>query len=93
MRAPELKLHEKRCDNCRYYRINNKASKHSVCLLLGRILSFIFGNYSDMWRYCAGWKRRPKIWDIKTEKNPFWHDKYIPRKMQINLRKRYGIKE
>jgi len=91
MEAPELRFHEKRCNNCRYYRITRRGSEHSDCLLLGRMLSFINGPYADMHRVCGGWKKLPKTWNIYTGKNPFWHDKYISRESQRKIRKRIGI--
>jgi len=90
--APKLQFHEKRCNNCRYYRISTSGAPASHCLLLGRMLSFISGLYSDMFRYCEGWKRLPKIWNIRTDTNPFWSDKYISRKSQKKIRARAGIK-
>lgn len=93
MKSPSLKFHEKNCNNCRYYRICiDQGSKHSVCLLLGRMLSFLGNPYDDMWRYCDGWKRQPIKWDIVCWENPFYSDKYIPRNSQIKIRKRVGIK-
>ncbi len=86
---PKLKFHEKRCDNCRYYRIHQISSD---CLLLGRTLSLApASSYADRARVCIGWKKRPKTWNIRCEKNPFWEDEYIPRKMQQNIRKKIHI--
>ncbi len=88
---PELKFHEKRCDNCRYYRIHQA---NSDCLLLGRTLSIrTSGPYCDTARFCVGWKKRPKTWDIYARENPFWNDLYISRETQIRLREQKGIKK
>jgi hypothetical protein len=87
---PKLKFHDRRCNNCRYYRIWGSMSH---CLLLGRSLSQLCGHNDDMYRYCEGWKKRPKTWNVLCEKNenPFWKDKYITRKTQDNIRKRAKI--
>ena len=84
MNRIDLKFHEKRCNICRYYRLYQSSSE---CLFLGRSLSMVPTGYADFARYCDGWKKRPKTWEILAEKNPFWEDRYIPRKTQINLRK------
>lgn len=55
-----LKFHEKRCNNCRYYRIHRPTTN---CLLLGRTLSVYTNFYTDMHRVCDGWKRLPSTWD------------------------------
>ena len=87
---PKLKFHDKSCDNCRYYRIHQL---NSDCLLLGRTLSIRASNsYCDKARFCIGWKRRPKTWDIYNRKSPFWGDIYISRETQIRLRQQKGIK-
>jgi hypothetical protein len=77
-----LKFHEKCCFTCRYYRSGNVVTD---CLNLGRTLSFADVLYADRARYCDFWKKRPKTWDVHTDKNPFWEDKYIPREVQLNL--------
>lgn len=93
MKPPKLKFHEKSCSTCRYYRIHvSKYSSTTDCLLLGRMLSFYTNPDQERAKYCDGWKKRPKRWEVRTKKSPFWHDKYIPPKTQINLRKRLGIK-
>ena len=91
MREIKLKIHEKRCSNCRYYRVSIQSSRHSDCLLLGRILSFLGQPHDDMWRYCDGWKRRPKKWVVECDGNPFYKDAYISRESQKRMRKRLGI--
>jgi hypothetical protein len=94
--SPKLKFHEKSCQTCRYYRIGQNTPKSSIvsdCLLLGRTLSITGKESTDRERYCDGWKRRPKNWVYWVKTNPFWVDEYIPRKTQIKLRKRMGIKE
>jgi len=77
-----LKFHDKCCLSCRYYRAGQNFSD---CLNLGRTLSSTGVPYADMARYCDLWKRRPKSWDIYTDKNPFWEDKYISRITQSKL--------
>ena len=91
LKKPELKYHKRSCYTCRYYRQHRKAP-NSDCLLLGRMLSITRNPSDDRARICDGWKQRPKTWDIVCEYNPFWDDVYIPRKTQINLRKKYRIK-
>ncbi len=89
MNTPKLKFHNKRCDNCRYYRIHQG---NSNCLLLGRLLTLRSGSfYCDRARVCSGWKKLPKTWDIYIAVNPFWLDPYISRTTQKRLRKRMGI--
>lgn len=90
-----LKRHKIKCYSCRYYRIYTKFSFSSNCLLLGRMLCITNEErdlfYWDSARYCESWKKRPKKWVIKSTKNPFWFDIYIPRQSQIKTRKRVGI--
>ena len=49
-------------------------------------------SYPDKARVCDGWKRRPKNWNYVVDYNPHWHDQYIPRETQINLRSSYKLK-
>ena len=89
METPKLKFHGKRCNNCRYYRIHPPVTD---CLLLGRTLSVCADDpYADMHRVCIGWKKLPSTWNVRTDKNPFWEDKYISRESQKRIRKRVGI--
>lgn len=90
MKTPILKFHEKSCLTCRYYR-QQRGSRCSDCLLLGRTLSIATNAWHDRARFCAGWKRRPKTWDYVCDNNPFRNDQYISRKTQLSLRKKYGI--
>jgi hypothetical protein len=88
-KLPELKFHEHSCFNCRYYRIHITGCTESLCLLLGQTLTLTNDAYPDLARFCDGWKRRPKTWNICTQgvkNNPFWRDPYIPRKTQLKLR-------
>ena len=88
-KLPKLKFHEHSCSNCRYYRIHITSCAAAVCLLLERTLSLKDDGCLDLARYCDGWKRRPKTWNICTQgvkNNPFWEDPYIPRKTQLKLR-------
>jgi hypothetical protein len=89
MEIPKLKFHDKRCNNCRYYRVHGYVSD---CLLIGRTLSVCADmSYADMHRVCIGWKRLPSTWIIHTKTNPFWEDRYISRESQKRIRARAGI--
>jgi hypothetical protein len=89
MEVPKLKFHDRRCNNCRYYRVHPPTTH---CLLLGRTLSTRSGEqYVDMHRVCIGWKKLPSTWNVHTEKNPFWEDRYISRESQKKIRARVGI--
>jgi len=90
-KIPELIFHEKSCHTCRYYRAQMRGG-FTDCLLLGRTLSCDQSSYRDRARYCSAWKKRPKSWDVFTDENPFWRDKYISREKQHKLRKRAGIR-
>lgn len=86
---PRLQFHERSCYTCRYYRQHESTTE---CLLLGRGLGCDTGHYADRARFCEGWKRRPKTWAIRADKNPYFDDAYISRKTQLRLRKRLGIR-
>lgn len=88
-KIPGLQFHAERCDMCRYYRRHGDVTE---CLLLGRTLSVSSVGYADSARFCEGWKRRPKTWDVNALKNPHWCDVYYPREQLLRIRKRLGIK-
>lgn len=89
---PTLKFHAQSCFTCRYYRIHQHPSCASAeCLLLGRSLSSGTDSYADRARFCEGWKRRPKNWEVYTDKNPHWEDKHIPRETLLKLRVRLSL--
>ena len=84
---------DRRCDNCRYFRVHKTGSITTDCLLLGRTLA-IDDNAGEaiclsMHRICDGWKKRPSTWEIQSfgvDNSPYWKDPYIPRATQERLR-------
>jgi hypothetical protein len=97
MAKPELKFVEKCCATCRYWRYwlgDNCPQGGTECLLLGRSLSAAVSesDWSHKARYCNGWKKRPKEWCFRVDKNPYWNDPYISRITLLNLRRRLKIK-
>jgi len=79
-----LKWHEKSCFTCKYFRYFRYpyigiCCASSECLRLGCTLSITGDVLHDRARYCSLWEKRPKDWNPYTNKNPYWHDRYIPR--------------
>jgi hypothetical protein len=91
-----LRYQDKSCTNCRYFRIiYGGYTDCSECLLLGRTLGVGTSQSLCAWgrgRICDEWKKRPKTWNIDVPKNPYFHDPYLTRKYQQQLRRRVGIK-
>jgi len=94
-----LRYQDKSCTNCRYFRVffseDGNSADTSECLLLGRTMGIGEMCYLYGWgrgRICDGWKKRPKTWNIDVSKNPHFHDPYLTRKYQQQLRRRVGRK-
>lgn len=91
-----LRFQDKSCANCRYFRVvHEKYIDNSECLLLGRTMGvgdLLQLHDWGMKRVCDGWKKRPKTWNIDVTKNPYFHDPYLTRKYQQQLRRRVGRK-
>lgn len=88
--SPVLKLHKKICYTCKYYRVYGESRDYLIsrCLNLGMDLAQMelgYHSWCDKARYCALWEKRPEDWLIFADKNPYWHDQYIPREEQLLL--------
>ena len=93
-----LRLCERQCPTCRYYREHTTGATVSCCLLLGRDLAGTDGQSGvsvhqlSVGRLCDGWKRRPKAWLLSSKGVnawPYWVDPYISRPEQARLRTRF----
>ena len=96
-----LRWQPQSCASCRYFRIHKTTAVVSECLLLGRTLGINTATEEHMlttWamnRVCDAWSKRPKNWEIRSEgvdRNPHWHDPYLPRTANEKRRKRLATK-
>jgi len=83
-----LRHQDKSCHTCRYFRLHSNAS---YCLFLGRPMdtnsSVVRLVGWAMATICDAWKKRPSTWSVIATENPFWFDRYIPRKTQKRFRR------
>lgn len=90
---------EQSCLTCRYYREHETSAITMNCLLLGKLIGISSNSVGCLdsvkglllRKICDGWKKRPKVWNIKSKgikNNPFWDDPYISRGTQQRLRNR-----